>query len=312
MRAVLAAALLFACGCRATAATDDGGGGDLTKPEDASDHADHAFLPDFARPGDGSCPAADGGGEICNDGCDNDGNGYIDGEDPGCKPIALAGMAGGDALRFHLDSGATAPFLSSLGTWSGAVAWRRAVSPDAWLTYEAPLLMLVRVDLATQMQTPVERGYYARDVCFFGGNLIVVEVSPTMPSGTLHQLKPDGTELAKFPVAAGAPAACASDGQLLWVPVHNGAARSKLQAFDATLTPGVSRPIPAALTEDRCLDLAFTRFGLYGLFTVSGGGVDAALSASAVWPFALDGGVGAPVPAPDGGMKIHSLGEFAP
>lgn len=300
--------LLFACGCRAVAGTPDGTGGpDSATLFDASDHADRAFLPDFEVAPDLGCPPS--ATEVCNDGCDNDGNGYADAEDPACAPIALAGQAAGDAVRFAFTPGTLAPFLT-LAPWSGSIAYRRAVSPDAWVTHEAPSMKLERVDPKTGMATIVESTYYARDVCFFGGNLIVVQ--PGVSTGTLHQLKPDGTELGTATVAAGVPAACASDGTLLWVPVHTGMARSQLIGFDAQLKPATMRAIPPSLAEDRCLDLAFTVAGPYGLFASSGGVGDVQLSAPQAYPFALDGGVGAPIPLPDGSPNLHSLGEFAP
>jgi hypothetical protein len=150
-----------------------------------------------------------------------------------------------------------------------------------------------------------------RDICFFGNSVILVE--PAAASGVLHLLDPvTHMEQRTVPIAGGIPAACASDGKALFVPVHAGNGRSTLLVFDANLAQVATRPIPPQLAEDRCLDLAWTPTGgFYGLFITSGGVDDAFLSTDRAYQFGLDGSVGAAVKiGRDGGL--HSLGEFAP
>src|SRR5206468_689179 len=99
----------------------------------------------------------------------------------------------------------------------------------------------------------------------------------------------------------------------LFVPVHNGMGRSTFLLLDANLKQVATRTIPPVLIEDRCLDLAWTKNGFYGLFAVSNGLIDAKLNAPVAYPFAMDGGVGAPIaPPPDAATQLHSLGEFVP
>lgn len=296
MRRAAIAALV--AGCRAGVATPP----DLTPVYDLA-------APILDAGPDMSCLL---GPEICDDGCDNDGNGYTDGDDPACSAIAIAVVnPGGAALRWRFGV-SLSPFQVESGgsQWSGDVAYRADVAPgEAFVNADAPARLVERRVLLDGTVTWRRNDLQVRDVCFFGGAPILVE--PGAGSGALHVLDRDGGDERVVPVAAGAPAACASDGKLLYVPIHSGNARSVFLVFDGNFNVVAMRPMPPALAEDRCLDLAWTSRGFWGLFTVSGGAFDSLLDATHAWPFGMDGGVGMPVDLPDG-STAHSLGEFFP
>ncbi len=106
--------------------------------------------------------------------------------------------------------------------------------------------------------------------------------------------------------------ACATDGKYLYVSEHPGLGPSQFETLDSTFTPVASpAPIPDALLDngiDRCLDFAFARGRMYGLFVNSNGSVQDNLPADELVSFALDGSVG---PAIDAGV-LHGIGEYLP
>jgi hypothetical protein len=293
---------LAVAGCRAVA---------MTSYEDMATQPDLAHIQDFSTDDIGPDMACAPGPEICNDGCDNDGNGYIDADDPACTPTLVAGQGAGNAVLWSLGANNRfSPFLS-IGPWNGNATYRHDIVPgEAWVSDDVPSRLVHRLKISDGTETWSRKDIQVRDVCFAGGATILVE--PGATSGNLHLLKPDGSDAKMVPIAAGAPAACASDGKMLYVPIHNGNARSVFLVFDAQLNQVAMIPMPASLTEDRCLDLAWTSNGFYGLFAVSGGQFDFMLSTTQAYPFAMDGGVGAPIPVPGDGGMVHSLGEFVP
>jgi hypothetical protein len=160
--------------------------------------------------------------------------------------------------------------------------------------------------------TVQQLGYYVHDVCVFNGELIVVETA-----GRLHRLMADGkTELGQVAVPPTAPgsmvlAACATDGQVLYVAEHTATGPTVFEVLDSGF--GVAAPrrnVPDALSAAglvRCLDFAWTQRGFYGLFSSQLGATDLAPTELVV-PFLFDGGVGAPLDAGD----LRGVGEFLP
>ncbi len=294
---------LAAAGCRAEVA----GPPDLTPVYDfATDPPDMALGPDMV------CP---GGAENCSDGCDNDGNGYTDAEDPACSPtVVTVRAADGVVMRWRLDDNTLTPLLDLKVQGPYAPAYRRDVTPgELWLALDFSSSFVQRIRLSDGMVTWMRKDLHVRDVCFFGGTPILVQPTSTT-AGALHLLKPDGTDAKTVMVSAGEPTACASDGKLLYVAVHAAAARGQFVVYDGNYAPVATLPMPPSLKEDRCLDLAWTSRGFYGLFA-DGMGMsdgDASLYAARAYPFAMDGGVGAPIDLPDGGDVVHAIGEFVP
>jgi hypothetical protein len=301
--------VLLVAGCKAGVGNPDYG-----PPPDEATPPDLA-LPDYATPldltvGPDLCPM---GAEICADGCDNDGNGYTDGEDPACAPIVIAGLGAlGGAVRWTLTQPAVFhPFLMP-PAWHGSAAYDNSVSPgEAWVNWDLQM-RLEHFNLKTMVETPVMIAYSPRDVCMFGNTVIVVEQGANS-SWKLHELDPKGVEMRQFALSA-TPAACASDGKTLYVAVHTGMGRSQFLSFDQQLKQGATVPMPALLMGvDRCIDFAWTaKAGFYGLFAVGGNALDFQLAAREAYPFAMDGGVGVPAMIPDGSMPVQSLGGFAP
>jgi hypothetical protein len=136
-------------------------------------------------------------------------------------------------------------------------------------------------------------------------------------SGKLHRFLPDGmTEVGQVVVDATGSlllSACASDGTTLWVAAHDITGMPTVfYAYDQTLAPAGTVMMPQSLQMqgyDRCVDFAWTPFGYYGLFGVSGGDPrDSNVHPPQITPFAFDGSVG---PGIDAGL-LHGIGEFVP
>ncbi len=308
-------------GCRAQVDTPDGGA-DLAGADGGDDLGiddDGGF--DLAS-SDLACsgPSVP---EICNNGCDDDHNGYADADDPACTPqlLVVPGTTTASAPLQRLFLGSTPHLVTLDGNLmaDGYFAeYQRAFAPTAFLTRESSMVLRT-LTLApgggTGTFTDYAPTYRGRDVCVFNGELLVVERGPP---GVLHRFKPDGTtELGVVSLGAVLATSCASDGKLLYVAVHDTiGSPSQFLVFDQTLAPVAGSPvaIPGDLLTnglDRCLDIAFSQTGVfYGLFVASGGVLnDAALpGASQIYPFAFDGGVGAPI---DAGL-VRAIGEFIP
>ncbi|HZS35447.1 MAG TPA: hypothetical protein VFF06_01395 [Polyangia bacterium] len=316
---LLAAAVGAASGgCRATATVNqyDGGGDagvpDLAPPEDLYG-VDFTVVPDLAC----SAPA---GPEICGNGCDDDRNGYVDDDDPACTTQMIVTFAAGSPTlgRVILEPQPRIVVLDGNPVQAGAFGeYRRAFSSAAFLAVENGTEVR-RIELtdggggagAFTDYHPAS-GYATRDVCVFNGELIVVERNS---SSTLHRLMPDGaTEIGTVPLGAVLATACASDGNNLYVAVHDALGQSSFFVFDKTYTQTATLGMPAALAAAgylHCLDIAWTKKQgvFYGLFTTDLNPKDSVLSADQIFPFAFDGGSGAPL---DAGI-IHGIGEFVP
>jgi len=324
----LAAALALGA-CRAQVGVADGGGG-----EDLASDGDGAVV-DLAPPADLvgadlACTAA-AGPEQCNNGCDDDGNGLVDGDDPACTPQLIATLQNGSPTldRLLLPSG-MAPFSRALdGNATGPAVFAahvRSFDPAVYVVREGGSKLLRRLTLS-----PMGTGTYsdyllpfaARDVCIFGGDLIVIERGTSFGGTTypslIHRFAPDGRTERGTPVSLGPTlaTACASDGTQLYVSVHDYlGGKSEFRVFNDAYAPVSTLPLPAGLaawqrtaeTLDRCLDFAWTPTGgWYGLFVDAGGSLnDQALSGDRLFRFDWDGGVPA---ALDAGL-LHGIGDF--
>jgi hypothetical protein len=314
---ILGCALLA---CRAqVAAPEDGGAADLAGAADAA--GDGAAPADLSE-ADLSCPP---GPEQCSNGCDDDGNGLADGDDPACATQFLATFMNGkpalgvDGYLYRIvveGMPRLAVFDRNLfepGAYFST--YRRDFDPAVFLVREGANGVLRKLTLAPSgmgSYSEVSLGFNARDVCIFGDELVVVERN--LPS-RLHRLDRNGQAGAGI-VDLGMVLAsgCASDGALLYVSVYEPGMPSQFRVFQSgwVETADSPRPLPAALSGagfDRCLDLAWSpRGGLHGLFVDSLGKADPLLDAPQVHPFAFDGGVGPPIDA----GSLHGLGEFRP
>lgn len=267
-----------------------------------------------------SCPA--GTVEICGNGCDDDGNGFIDDDDPACTPQVVATWEGGSSMlqRLVLRPPYRASFLdgNSVPTGAHGVYSRAFAAGVAFLAIDGVTMELARITLPPSgvMQKGaieyIPTVYSTRDVCVFNGELIVVE-----RAGLLHRLKADaktenGTVQLPSWTSGMLLTSCATDGKYLYVSEHAGLSPSQFETLDTSFTPVASpSPMPGALLDagvDRCLDFAWARGGFYGLFVNSNGQVKDDLPADELVSFAMDGAVGPPI---DAGV-LHGLGEYAP
>lgn len=317
------AALGFLCavvvaGCRATPAapSDDMtvdmavvGGGELGGGGDDLAVADMA------------CPV---GPEICGNGCDDDRNGYTDGDDPACSTQMLVTLSMGTPALWRLVLEPTPHVVVLDGnpiTTNGAMATYNATfAPAAFVAYEGVTQLLQRVPIGGGGAiTSAMTSYGTRDVCVFNGELIVVEQrSQTLGGSRLHRFKPDGaTEIMPPASVANLATACSSDGQMLYVAAHAPPGPSQVDVFGKSASGPVATGIVIAMPDsllnagyDRIVDLVYVKKGgmFIALFAISGGATDSALDGQLMAPFGLDGGVGAFI---DGGVW-HGVGEFMP
>ncbi len=320
--AALVASCAVACvvaGCRATPATPAYDlGVDLAVPMDdlAGGGGDDLASTDLA-----TCTAS--ATELCNDGCDNDGNGYVDADDPACTTQLIVTMqvTGQPLSRLLLEP---TPHLAVLdanpvNTLGGMAEYQRVFAPAVFLAYDGSTKQIDRrvIGGATTSTNPM---YTTRDACVFNGELIIVD-----PTGKLHRFMSDGkTEILPYVTLTGIPAACASDGNSLYVARHAVAAASEIVIFDkggangpvASALPPI--PIPTDLANagfDRIIDLAYAKHGgvFIALFAVGGSSPDNGLPTDAGFAMAqigFDGG-GSAGPLVDGGVW-HGIGEFLP
>jgi hypothetical protein len=312
--AVAAVALLSACavaGCRATPTPQ---ANDMALDMAAST-GDLAGGGDDLAVADMACPV---GPEICNNGCDDDRNGYTDADDPACTTqmiVTLGGLGSANLSRLILEP---TPHLAALDgnpvSGGGMAAFNAAFAPAAFIVYDGSTKKLERRPLGGA-STTFFPGYSTRDVCVFNGELIVVDYPAT---SRLHRFAADGkTEILPPVTLTGAAAGCASDGNSLFVARHTGIGASEVVIFDKSANGPVPStlppiPIPDALLNagyDRILDLAYVKkSGIFiGLFAVGSGG-DSTLDGTVMAPWSPDGGAGAFI---DGGIW-HGVGEFLP
>lgn len=255
------------------------------------------------------------GPELCGNGCDDDHNGYFDEDDPACTPqvlvtsdvpIPLSRLILSDPPRLVAFDKQIAP--------DGTMAtYRRSFNPMVYLIDDISpggLLRSITPGIGFTDMTPK---YRTRDVCVFNDQLIVVESDLI---SKLHRYRSDGMSEILPPIDVGPTfvSGCTSAGDQLIVAVdsYSIAGPGEFIIYDRNLVK-VGNPVqmPNAILDlgfDRCIDLAWTSKGLYGLF-VQGTKLDQQLNASQVFPFALDGGAGDPL---DLGFSVHGIGEFAP
>jgi hypothetical protein len=325
---VAAVALAIAAGgCRAqVGGAADGGEVDLAVPVDGD-----GPLVDLAPPvdlvgADLTCVGASGP-EACGNGCDDDGNGLVDGDDPACTPQLIpttqTPTAGTPLYRLLLGAPMELKVLDTNDIRPAAFAVHvRSFDPAVFIAREDNSRLLQKLTLSptgTGTITDYPLSFAIRDVCVFGSDLVVLERGSSMafPS-RIHRFGPDGVERGT-PTSLGATlvTSCASDGQRLYVSLHDMLGNpSQFYVFDATYAQVVTLPLPAGLaawngpgeTIDRCLDFAWTpKGGWYGLFVDAGGVLnDAMLSGDRLFRFDWDGGVPA---ALDAGV-LHGIGDF--
>jgi len=319
MRAGAAAALLWGAavvaGCRATPAVPS----DDMAVDMAMTLGDDLSAADLATPDLAMCPV---GPEVCGNGCDDDRNGYSDGDDPACTSQMLATFAvnpshsAAPALwRLGLEPTPHVDVLDGHPVPSGGMAtFNRAFAPATYLAFDSSGMIEVRA-LDGGVYDNANPGFATRDVCIFNGELIVVELA-----GNLHRFKSDAkTEiLPEVTVKGYILSACASDGDALYVarrPVV--ATTSEIAVYgkgpNGPVDTGIVIPLPDALVSagyDHIVDFAYIKkSGVFiGLFATYSGTPDNMLDGEVMAPFGRDGSVG---PFIDGGIW-HGVGEFLP
>jgi hypothetical protein len=309
-RAVCGLLLLALGGCRATATVGGDDGGDAGVPDFAVDLAGDDFA---TAPPDLACSAPPGP-EICGNGCDDDRNGYVDDDDPACTTQLLVTFQSQTSAlnRMILEPTPHLVVVDQNPVPAAMFAEYRRGFADAVFAALETGTDVRRIALDDGGTSDHLTAYPTRDACVFGAELVVVERSA---SSQLHRFKADGvTELGTVPLGAVIANACTSDGTQLYVAVHDNLGNSTFVVFDKTYTQvGPALTLPAALQTAgyvHCLDVAWSRKQgvFYGLFTATVSPNDSILSATQLYPFAFDGGVGAPIDA----GTLHGVGAFVP
>jgi hypothetical protein len=321
MRGWLLAASLVLAGCKAQPlGVHDGGPDDLAA----------SVVVDFAHEVDQALPATDlamcprGVPEICDNGCDDDLNGYVDGDDPACTTQLLVTLKVGTQPALSRLVLEPVPKLVALDgnpvSGEAFAVHNHAFSAAAYVALASSGTMEVSVRPLDGGVADNMVGYVPRDVCVFNGELLVVENHPATPYAKLHRYPPGGPNATGSneimpPITSVAffVDACASDGNLLYVSRHdNSAAAGQFVVLDQTRSVVGTVALPAGLpaTYNRCLDFAWTKKGgvFIGLFAHGTTIEDPTLDGKLMAPFGFDGGLG---PAIDGGVW-HGLGEFLP
>lgn len=322
MRRVAAALAVAACcaGCPAQAVAPDDAAPqvdagqedvapDVLPPEDAP--------PDVPEPTD-ACPN-ESVETSCADGCDNDGDGFVDGDDPDCATAFLITHEPADGiLRWR--SGDPAPAVLHAGGTSGRPLVDGAQLPGHGFSVQrgmAPGRGLYRFDPhpdpAPGPTLLLDVGYQASDVCLFAGKVVVTELGgPRLHAYDPAAISPDGgTPAASRTLTRGTLVrACAADATRLYAVVAtstDGGIVDDIVQLDADLNEVAWPGLPTGLAADtrRLLDLAWDRRTgqFYGLF------VGSEPNTTTVTPFAMGGAAGAPVTAP---FALGTLSTFAP
>ena len=322
-RSVAVLVLLGAVGCRAEVnLAPDLSGIDLSVVMDLS-------MPDLSPPIELGPPdllcSAPVGPEDCNNGCDDDHNGYTDADDPVCTPQLLITTQGGTPTlnRLLLGTLLSTRVVDGNPTLPNVFAvHNRAFDVGIFVVHETSPALLRRLTLSsTGTGTYADNALTwssARDVCVFNNELIVVQRgngTVAVPSMLRRFDSTAMTEQGTLSLGSTFATACATDGVRLYVAEHDSLFNpSQFRVFDTTLTEKTPVPLPAALTAgslslDRALDIAWTSRGWYGLFTDGSTSLnDSALNARQLYPFNMDGGLGAPI---DAGV-LHGIGSFQP
>jgi hypothetical protein len=282
---------------------------DVAAPEDA--------VQDDAPAQDDAC-ANESPETTCDDGCDNDGDGFVDGDDPDCVPAFLVTREPADGiLRWRKGDAATID-LHPGGT-SGRPLVDSAQLPGAGYSVQrgmAPGRGLYRFDPRPAGSGPAlvfDMGFQASDVCVFQGKVILTELG----GPRVHAYDPaaidldGGTASAAVTLTRGTLVrACAADATHLYAVVAtttDGGVVDDIVQLDADLNEVAWPGLPTGLAADkqRLLDLAWVRREgrFYGLF------VGAEVNTTDVTPFTMGGAAGTPVTAP---FALSTLSTFAP
>jgi hypothetical protein len=322
MKARLLLASLVLAGCKAQpAGVHDAGPSDLA----VSVQVDFARVTDFAAPSTDMARCPRGVPEICDNGCDDDLNGYVDGDDPACTTQLLVTMKVGTQPNLSRLVLEPVPRLVALDgnpvSGEAFAVHNHAFSPAAYVALASVGTMEVSVRPLDGGVADNMVGYVPRDVCVFNGELLVVENhAAATPSAKLHRYPPGGPNATGSneivpPITSVAYFidACASDGNVLYVSRHdNSAAAGEFVVLDKTRTVIGTIALPTGLPAgfNRCLDFAWTKkSGVFiGLFAKGSGVNDPVIDGQVMAPFGFDGGLG---PAIDAGIW-HGIGEFLP
>ena len=318
-----AAAILWVvavvAGCPAQAAApDDAAPQQDAGPEDAA----LDLLPQEDAPPDvptqvDACPGE--GIEVsCHDGCDNDGDGFTDDDDPDCvtaflitrEPLdGVLRWRVGDADPVALHEGGTTgrPYVDAVQLPTLGFSVQRGMPPGRGLYHFDP-----HPDPAPGPTLLVDVGYQASDVCVFAGRVVVTELGgPRVHTYDPEAAATDGgtpAPLGSVTLTRGTLArACAADASDLSVVVATASGTDDVVRLDADLNELGWPRLPAGLAADkkRLLDLAWDRRSaqFYGLF------VGTEVNTADVTPFAMGGTVGTPVTAP---FALATLSTFSP
>jgi hypothetical protein len=291
---------------------------DAAPPVDASPQEDAApdVEPDDAAADvdevDAAC-ATEAVETSCSDGCDNDGDGFFDQDDPDCVPTFLVTreppdeilrwrVGDADFLPLHAANNVMRPLVDSSQVSSYGFAVKGGFPPGRGLYRFDP-----HPDPAAGPENVNGLSYPPGEVCVFAGQVIVAELT----TAKLHAYsQADVTIEVTSATVSGATRvrACAADATDLYVVAVPASGADEIVRLSAALEETGRPGFPSGLAAEktRILDLAYDRTSgeFFGLF------VGASESNTAeVTPFAMGGAIGAPVTAP---IAINNLGTFSP
>ena len=314
--AALGVAALCA-GCPAQAVVQD----DAAPQQDAgqADVADDVAPPEDAPPDvpeqTDACPTESQ--ELsCGDGCDNDDDGFVDGDDPDCVTAFLVThepadgvlrwrVGDGDTIALHAGGTAGRPIVDTAQLPGFGFAVQRGMAPGRGLYRFDP-----HPDPASGPALVFDVGFQASDVCVFANKVVVTELGgPRVHTYDPAAISLDGgTPAASVTLTRGTLVrACVADATALYAVVATASGTDDIVQLDANLNEVAWPGLPSGLAsgKTRLLDLAWDRrtAQFYGLF------VGAEVNTTDVTPFAMGGAAGAPVTAPIG---LMTLSTFAP
>jgi hypothetical protein len=313
--ALLSLGLLAGCPAQAVPQVDAAVADDAAAVVDAAP-ADDVAVPDDVAPPDlapvDAC-AAEAVETSCGDGCDNDGDGWADADDPDCVTAFLLTREPADGiLRWRIGDSDVVPLhvgtdvqhpaldLAQVGAFGFAV--KPGFPPGRGLYRFDP-----RPDPAPGPENASPIAYQASDVCLLGGVVVVAErAAPKVHAYAATDL---ATDLGPVTLSGGTlTRGCASDGTAVYVVLAPAAGPDEIVQLSAGLAEIARVPLPSGLDvqKTRLLDLAYDRRTalFYGLFTTAG-----EPNTAEVTPFAMGGAAGASVVAP---FALTNLGTYAP
>ena len=250
---------------------------------------------------------------LCGDGCDNDGDGWADADDPDCVTAFLVTREPADGIlrwrigesdvaALHAGTDVQRPALDLAQVGAYGFAIKPGFPPGRGLYRFDPL-----PDPAPGPENASPITYQASDVCLLGGLIIVGERG----AATVHAYAATDLAIDLGPVTlAGGilTRGCASDGTDAYVVLAPATGPDEIVRLSSSLAETARLPLPSGLDaqKTRLLDLAYDRRTalFYGLFVAAG-----EPNTAAVTPFTMGGAVGAPVTAP---FALTNLGAYAP